>query len=399
MPLENPNLEGYQVVRNTWLKFYNPSKKTFIAPKKCSGCYNDEKFVIWSVSVAAQAVVDGARLYKELVPLVEPAINTFQKYKNTHLKGFSATENNGNDKDIYYDDDAQVASAMITAYEVTGNKKFLDQGRELVRFLMGGWNENPKAVNKGGMKWHINNAYLNSCTTAETAKVCLQISKFIPDEEKVYVDFAAKCIDWQIKKLQDKGDKLIMDGVQDTDPNVNTVKVSYNTGTTLSAASHLYHITKDKKWKDIADELAKAGIDRNAFFYDRDYDNSLRYWRDSSYFVQLLIEGLADYLLFVPDAPEDLPAKIEEEIKRHLIMFYEYMRDEKDGLYLQSFEPHLTFKDVYETKYKQQFGGKKNWDLKGEDKDGDKPIKCLMGCGAAARIFFQGARVVPKIEY
>mmetsp|Transcript_7723 Transcript_7723/g.7653 ORF Transcript_7723/g.7653 Transcript_7723/m.7653 type:complete len:290 (+) Transcript_7723:268-1137(+) len=289
---------------------------------------------------------------------------------------------------------------MITAYEVTGNKKYLDQGRELVRFLMGGWNNNPDAKTKGGMKWHLTNAYLNACTTGETAKACLQISKFIPNEANIYVDFAAKCIVWQIKVLRCKDDGLIMDGIQDTATEVNNTKYSYNTGTTLSAASLLYSITKEKKWKDIADDLAKAAINRNVFFYDRDYSNDKRYWRDASYFVQLLIEGLADYLLYIGgEAPEGLPQRIEEEIKRHLIMFYEYMRDPKDGLYIQSFEPHLTYRDVYDSKYKKEFGERKGWSLKNEDKDGDgNPQKCLIGCASAARVFFQGARVTPKIN-
>ena len=37
--------------------------------------------------------------------------------------------------------------------------------------------------------------------------------------------------------------------------------------------------------------------------------------------------------------------------------------------------------------------------LKGEDKDENgNPLKCLMGYAAAARVFFQGARVVPHID-
>ncbi|RLV84940.1 Meiotically up-regulated protein [Meyerozyma sp. JA9] len=399
MPLTNPNLEGYTIVRQLWIEYYNKHERTFIARKRCSGCYNDNKFVIWAVSVAAQAIVDGARIYKELLPLVGPAIDIFQKYRNPHLKGYSAAENNGNDKDIYYDDDAQVASAMLTAYEVTGEKKFLDQGRELVRFLMGGWNDNPNARTKGGVKWHISNAYLNACTTAEVAKACLQLSKFVPSESKVYIDFAAKCLDWQIKVLQDPGDKLIKDGVQDTSSDPNDTKWTYNLGTTLSVASHLYHITKDQSYKKIADELADAGINRNVFFYDRDFSDDKRYWRDSSYFVQLLIEGLADYMLYVgPDAPGDLPKRIEEEIRRHLLMFYKYSKDPKDGMYIQSFEPHHTYREVYDSEYKREFGERKGWGLKDEDKDGDQPQKCLMGYGAAARVFFQGARVVPKID-
>lgn len=66
--------------------------------------------------------------------MVGTAINIFSKYKNNHLKGYSAGENVGTDEGIYYDVDAQVASAMITAYDVAGNKKYLVQGRELVHF-------------------------------------------------------------------------------------------------------------------------------------------------------------------------------------------------------------------------------------------------------------------------
>ncbi|GEQ71399.1 hypothetical protein JCM33374_g5082 [Metschnikowia sp. JCM 33374] len=394
MTLSNPNLEAYHVTRGMWLKYYDEHNKTFVARKKCSGCYNDDRFVIWAVSVAVQAIVDGARIYPELLPLIGPAVDTFKKYKNNQTKGYSAAENSGSDNDIYYDDDAQVASAIITAYEVTGDKKYLDLGRELVRFLMGGWH--PEI---GGVKWHVSKTYVNSCTTAEVAKACLQISEFLPEEANVYVDFAAKCIDWQVQTLQDHGDKCIMDGIQPDGRKIDEVKITYNTGTTLSAASHLYKITKDQKWKDIANDLANAAINRNSPFYDRDYGDDQRYWRDPSYFNQLLIEGLADYLLYVgSEVPQDLPPKIASEIERHLKIFYKYSKDPEDGLYIQSFEPHLTFREIYEREYKQEFGGKKEHGLRDDDKDGDAPQKCLMGLASAARVFFQGARVCPSIQ-
>ncbi|QBM86986.1 Glycosyl hydrolase family 76 [Metschnikowia aff. pulcherrima] len=394
MTLSNPGLEAYNITRGMWLEYYNSSKQTFVAKKKCSGCYNDDRFVVWAVSVAVQAVIDGARIYPELKPLIAPAVDTFKKYKNNHTKGYSAAENGGNDNDVYYDDDAQVASAIITAYEVTGDKKFLDSARELVRFLMGGWD-----TNIGGVKWHVSKTYVNSCTTAEVAKACLQISKFLPEEANVYVDFAAKCIDWQIKTLQDPGDKCIKDGIQPEGRKIDEVKITYNTGTTLSAAAHLYKITKDGKWKSIADDLAKAAINRNSPFYDRDYGDEQRYWRDPSYWTLLLIEGLADYLLYVDsDVPQDLPPKIALEIERHLKMFYKYSKDPEDGMYIQSFEPNRTFKELYEREYKQEFGGKKGPGLRDDDKDGDRPQKCLMGLGSAARVFYQGARVCPLIQ-
>ena len=55
-------------------------------PVKCNGCYNENKFVVWAVAVAAQAIVDGARIYPELKPLVGPAIQIFQNIKIIILK-------------------------------------------------------------------------------------------------------------------------------------------------------------------------------------------------------------------------------------------------------------------------------------------------------------------------
>ncbi|EEQ38548.1 putative meiotically up-regulated protein [Clavispora lusitaniae] len=396
MPVTNPNLEGYYVTRAMWLQFYNASKGTFVAPKKCSGCYNDDRFVVWAVAVAVQAVVDGARIYPELLPLVEPAVDAFAKYKNKHVNGYSAAENGGTDMDIYYDDDAQVASAMITAYEVTGNKKFLDLGRELVRFLMGGWHNGI-----GGVKWHVSKTYVNACTTAEVAKACLQIAQFIPSEANVYIDFAAKCIDWQIKTLQDEGNKCIKDGIQPDTMEIENGQLSYNTGTTLSCAAHLYHVTKDKKWKEIADGLAGAAVSHDSPFFDRDYPNEKRYWNNPSFWTSLLAEGVADYLLYMgPDASEELVKRIHEEAERHLRMFIKYSKDPEDGLYIQSFEPHRTFKETYERYYKEEFGGKKDPGLRADDKekDTDKPQKCLMGLGAGARVLFQLARVCPSLD-
>lgn len=390
MTLSNPNLEGYYVARGMWLQFYNPLKKQFIDPK------SGNNFCVWDLSVAAQAIVDGARIYPELLPLVAPAIQTFAAYKNKHVKGYSAMPSDGSNRDIYYDDDAQVCSAILTAYEVTGDKKFLDSGRELVRFLMGGWN---KQI--GGMLWHVDKTLVNACTTAEVAKACLQIARFIPSEADTYVQFAAKCIDWQIKTLQDD-DHCIMDGIQPKNMEIERGKLSYNTGTTLSAASMLYLATKDEKWKEIAFGLAKACTDRDSSLYDGDYeDKNLRYWKDASYWTQLLIEGLADYMLYVgSDMPQDFAATIQEEVARNIKTFYKYAKDPKDGLYIQSFQPSLTYPELYERFYKEEFGGKKgDGGLAGEDKEGDSqtPKKGLMGLGSAARVFFQAARVVPEL--
>lgn len=408
-PVTDPHLEGYNVVRAMWLKYWNPEKKCFISPNpRCSGTWGDEgKFNVWSVAVAAQAIVDGARIYpKELGPLIEPVIQSMYKYRSGELKGYCAVENFNGNKDIYYDDDAQVASVLITAYEVTGNKQYLDAGRELVRYLMGGWNNDSGANFKGGVLWHRDKSYVSAISTSECAVAALRLAKFIPNEQKHYVKFAAACFDWLFDKLLDKSDYLVQDGIDKFSDKPNGMKWSYNSGVALTGVCLLYQLTGEQKWLEHALKLAAAVTDRNRSIFCRDYgEQDRRYWRDPSYFIQLLYEGLADFLLMVErdKIPDSTVNAINLEFKRHFEFFRKYLYDPQDGLYFQMFEAFKISKDIHK-RYCEQFGDSKRFEPNSEERavmDGDindKPVvKTLIGSGAAARIWFQGARVVPTL--
>lgn len=391
-----------------WQRFWNDHQKTFISPKpKCSGTYNDEgRFNVWSMSIAAQAIVDGARLYpNELGPLIKPVMEAIYKYKSPKWKGYCAAENFEGNGDIYYDDDAQVASLLVSAYEVTGDKQYLDNGRELVRYLLGGWNDDPQCKNNGGVLWHRDKPYIAAISTSETAQAALRLARYVPNERERLVKFSIKCIDYILDKLFDKSDHLVLDGIDKNGDSANGMKWTYNTGVVLSCCSLIYEFTKNDKWKQLANEFAAAATDRNRSLFCRDYnDHELRYWRDPSYFIQLLIEGLADYLLVFGDsAPQSTSGAIRMEIGRHLQFFQDYLYDPEDGLYFQMFEAHRISQDIW-NKYSDRFGDAKKFDANGEERgDGrgdasERPlVKTLIGSGSAARIWFQSARVVPQL--
>ncbi|KAH3671376.1 hypothetical protein WICMUC_004673 [Wickerhamomyces mucosus] len=411
--VNNPNLEGYNVVRRYWDWFYNPApdRQTFIAPRpKCSGVIGDDgRFNVWSVAVAAQGIVDGARVYpQELGPLIDPTVKALYQFKNNNLRGYSVSSNG--DGDIYYDDDAQVAFAFVAAYEVTQNKEYLDSARELIRYLIGGWNNDGNAKVKGGILWHRDKPYISAISNTEVALSCLRIAKFIPNEKDYFVNWAAKIIDWVIDNLLDKEDYLVTDGIDknSTPGEPNRMKWTYNTGTTLNATALLYEYTHDEKWAKLSHDLVAAAVSRDRSLFCRDYiEQDRRYWRDPSYFIQLLLEGLADYLLIFGDkAPEDNVKKIKEETFRHLDFFRKYNYDPKDGLYFQTFEPYRISPDHHKL-YCEQFGDQKGFDPNNEERsqEGDGPlenkplVKTLIGSGAAARIWFQGARILPELHY
>lgn len=395
------NLEGYNVTRNMWLKFWNPKKGSFSCKEECNGSVaGTDCFNVWSMSIGVQAVVDGARIFpKDLGPMIDPCIKALYKYRSPKHHGYTAGEYFEGNDDIYYDDDAQVASAIITAYEVTGKKEYLDAGRDLVRFLMGGDLSGANVKCKGGMLWHIKQNYVNSCTTAETALAALRLAQFIPSEAKTYYNCAKNLMNWQLDMLQD-GDKLIGDGVGKDSTSPKMDKWSYNQGTTISALCMLYEIDHDEKWFSKATDIADTCCWKGSAVYCRDYPDHLRYWRDPSYFIQLLIEGLADYMLVFEDKASDwVKGKIREEIKRHIEFFRKYCYDESDGLYYQSFDPIGISEDIWK-KFASEFGDSRKFSPNQQERAGGVDghlCKSLIGTGSAARVFFQAARVLPTI--
>lgn len=413
LQVSNPALEGYRILQQLWLKYFNPNHQNFIGPKpRCSGTYGNEgRFNVWSAAVAGQAVMDGARIYpQEMGPLVDPTVKALYQYKNHELKGYSVSNNR--DGDIYYDDDAQVQFALVNAYEVTGNKEYLDAARELTLYLLGGWNNDPKATTKGGILWHRDKPYLSAISNSETALACLRVAKFIPNEKTFFVGWAAKIMDWVLDNLLDKDDYLVVDGVgKDQDLSQrNGMKWTYNTGTALNAAALLYELTSDnddqKKWAKVAHDLAAAAVDRNRSIFCRDYNEmERRYYRDPSYFVQLLFEGFADYLLVFGDsAPQEIVQAIKLETARHLSFFRKYLFDPSDGLYFQMFEAYRISHE-HHALYCEEFGDSKGFEPNGEERacGGDGPleekplVKTLIGTASAARIWFQAARILPQV--
>lgn len=68
----------------------------------------------------AQALVDATRIYpQEIGPMLMPAFKVFKRYFNLQYQDYCASECFDGNNGIYYDDNAQLASAYITVYKVT----------------------------------------------------------------------------------------------------------------------------------------------------------------------------------------------------------------------------------------------------------------------------------------
>lgn len=406
----NNNLEGFNIVRSFWYQFWNPTVGNFTSMVPVNGTKQNGTFDAWSVSVAVHALVDATRVYpEENKEILDMAIRATLKYRSNENGGcYCVEEYRRGNKDINFDDDAQIASAFICAYEVTGNKEYLKLAKKIVDFLLTGWNDDKKSKLEGGMMWHVTHLYVASCATSMTAVALMRMLKHTEDEneKKKLYNFAKKCINWIFDKMIAPDDRLVWDGCGKYSDVIDKQKWTYNVGVPLTAISYLYKYDHDKSWIDKAKLLAEGATDKGRPLFCRDYpDYDKRYWRDPSYFIQLLIEGLVDYIETFGDvAPEQTINCCKNEIKRHLSYFRKYMFDPNDGLYFMNFEINRLSNDIYD-KYRHQFGGNKKFDPWEKDRqhvNGDisnRPMaKCLIGSASAARIFLQGGRLFPTMD-
>lgn len=391
--LEDPNVEGFHVVSNIAKLFWNSSKHEFVNGTNGTDSFQGG-FMVWPVAVAVQSVVDAARINKNYVGLLEEVMTTLDKYYNNNTKGFSPTQ--GGDE-FYADDSAQVVLCYITAYEVTQDKKYLDRAVDATKFLMG---MADKKV--GGVKWKTGNNGPNTVSTAECGMAAALLAKYVEPND-LYIQFGDYCFNFLFNKMLDKNG-LMADGLEGEEAKLNPMKWTYNQGTPLTLCAHMFELTKDEKYFKAAHGLASAVTNTNQEIFDRDTNNhDVRFYRDSLKFYQLLVAGFADYLLVFGDRDHELSQKIVEIVNRHLYLVYTLMVfPSGNAEYHGTLSVFNIDKARNEAFNKMTGENKKCEGCSDEHENGDKKKKfapSLMSMGAAARVFFQSARITPQVNF
>lgn len=389
MPLNDPNVEGFQIVSSLVQTFWNKKDHKFVNGNNCSDSINGT-FCVWPVAVVVQGIVDAARINKNYVPLMYDVLQSFNHYYDPNNHAYTATEYFDGNDDIYYDDNAQVASCFLTAYEITQDKAILDRGLELVNFLMTGRTE------EGAVSWHVSKRGPNACTTAEVGIACARLARFVENSEP-YIKFAQDCHYYIFSKLID-GDGLVRDSDHEA------MKWTYNQGTPLTLSALLYNHTKNEAYFKNAQALVNAVTDTNQEIFDRDTgDHSKRFYRDSLKFYQLLCEGFADFTLFFGEKDQEATQKIADIANRHLFLIFTYMRFPGEA---SLYSGELSINKIDETRcdiFNKLTGENKGFECEGSEREGGDGSKNLvpnfMNAGAASRVFFQTARILPHVNF
>lgn len=214
------------------------------------------------------AVID-----KNQIPLLNDVISGMDYYgylKDGNLWGYVVnrgwTPLGATNEGLAYDDNIWIAINFIQAYEVTGNKAYLDKAKYLADFLIReAWFEP-----LGGFFWDTRHEARHSCSNNPAIKLFVDISKYTDTNTKTYyLDWAKKIYDFSYNKLKNTDLNIYRDLIgAKKDANGNWVEgtpdnayYAYNTGAMISGASALYGATGDKKYLNEALSSAKGAFD------------------------------------------------------------------------------------------------------------------------------------------
>lgn len=310
-----------------------------------------------------------------------------EKYWNHGKHAYCAWKMFPGNQDIYYDDNAHAAQALLTAYSRYIQDNYREKAKEILEELI-----IPASQQDGGVPWHISNpSCRNACSTGPAAVAALRI--FVSQKRwsnvvnKHFLEFGKRALKWMVENLRDPEDGLIWDSFiieGDGNHNINKTKWTYNTGFAIHGFTLLYEITKKEEHLNTAIEFAEAAMNRDGAFFDKSIpDPKERMYSDASYFLHHLVDGYAE---LATHATQELRDRLHSEI-RHIAQWgRDWILDPTDKLYFRGSCPY-TISEELTKKFNEKFGLEKVFEANSQERDEKGDLcKTLLGNAGWARI-------------
>jgi hypothetical protein len=203
------------------------------------------------------ALVQAANEMEEAEPgkaYIAPVMKAIDQYYSAQppVPGYQAMVVKEKKDTRFYDDNEWVAIALMDAHDRTHKKQYLDVSKMIYSFLLSGHDQ----AGGGGFYWEEGKKNgKNTCSNGPAVLVALHL--YQATHQKAYLDTAIATYNWTKQHLQAPGG-LYYDNIKLPSLKIDSAYYTYNAGTMLQSGVILYNITKDKKYLDDAQTVAKA---------------------------------------------------------------------------------------------------------------------------------------------
>ncbi|MBC7565704.1 MAG: RICIN domain-containing protein [Pedobacter sp.] len=170
----------------------------------------------------------------------------------------------------YNDDIAWAVLFSVRGYLLTGNKAYLEKGKDQFDKMYARAFTNQYG---GGLNWYETKSSKNACIQGPAMVACCYLAEATGD--KTYYDKAIALYSWSKIYLLNATTGKVNDAI-DLDKNTGLIKTgtwssTYNQGTYLGAATMLYNYTKEKSYLLEAGRIARYA--RDTMFRSKTMDN------------------------------------------------------------------------------------------------------------------------------
>ena len=164
----------------------------------------------------------------------------------------------GTGGDVFFDDNAWLALALLSHYGQTHDGRALSLSRRLFDFLTSGWSTDPSWSVPGGLRWKVPaiNTSRNTCSNGPTAEVAALVHELTGDSAAK--DWSLRIYDW-VRRALGGPDGLYFDRIT-FDGTVSKDIWSYNQGTMIGAGVILHRVTGEQTYLDQAVHTANAAV-------------------------------------------------------------------------------------------------------------------------------------------
>jgi hypothetical protein len=244
---------GMETLNRIQAAFWLPQRSLYADEIEPGRPAPDRPAFMWGCGVQLSALAAAARLdRRQYAPILRRFTDGLQVYwtENDRIGGYDVLPG-PKPPDRYYDDNAWIVLALCDAYEATRERRYLDRAEQTFRFVLSGEDEKLG----GGIYWRERDrASKNTCSNAPTVVAALRL--FQRTRKPDYRQTAMRLYDWINSRLQD-ADSLYFDNVR-PDGSVEKTKWSYNTALMIRADCLLHSLTRERKYLDAAQRIARA---------------------------------------------------------------------------------------------------------------------------------------------
>ncbi|HEY0496729.1 MAG TPA: glycoside hydrolase family 76 protein [Kutzneria sp.] len=240
----------------------------------------------WNAANALTAIIDSGRY----------------GYAIAHTYDLNLQAQDGNFTNNYNDDTLWWGLAWLRAYDVTGDRRYLDTARFDADHVSGYWDD----VCGGGVWWNTDRTYKNAITNSLYIELNAALHNRIP-KDTAYVRRATQGWSWFRNTGMINAANMVNDGLNANCANNGQPTWTYNQGVPLAALSELYKATGNRdllaQARTMADaSTVDAAINTDGILHDPG-DKPGGGGADGPSFKGAYVRGLAELDTLLPGRP------------------------------------------------------------------------------------------------